>query len=291
MLKLYTLLINIIIILTGSIILFLGIKKLKIKKRGIFATGLIIFLAFAGCKNNSKAQNTEINIKKEIEINNLIKTSEWIEFKKTILKILDKEYDFFPEKKEIDKLNEELKQSIDKVFQKTDKDSIEIEILNDLCLNKIIITENAPRKMVMHTIPPDSIIELTFSSINKSFYSLNQLKQNKILNQKQYDDAVEILMQEIIDFAKINFIYKNYFSSPAMFYDGMTFSKETKDLLKYALDDMEKNYNKTKEELKINSDKSKLEELEKKYNETKDKINKTDSVKNNMRILIQDIVR
>ncbi|MBN2892873.1 MAG: hypothetical protein JXL97_13480 [Bacteroidales bacterium] len=243
---------NIIIIsavLIGSVLLFLGIKDLKlnkVKKGGLFWATLLSVLFFSSCANSqTNISDNEIPIEQSKRVLKLNETSEWQQFK-AFWQSLDNEapnfevfvdngkissfesynYGFFSDEDKFNNATTELEENIKNLKNTKLIGDKELEILNFICQERIKNLFVFNSQLISHFAPPKIVLNHSASleNLELKIDTLLGLSANNLITAEELDNSLKNINTEIQNILVTSTILSNY---NTYIYEGNAFDENT----------------------------------------------------------------
>ncbi len=240
------------------VLIFFGVKKLNIKTnktQNIFILTILSVLTLNSCTNNTTNEQTNSQIvinsktmrKQSDRINKLNKTTEWTDFK-TFWQKLDNikpeiletnidgktskiacyNYGFDKDRKKYQQLIDDLQIHIQKLSQIKLITENELKALEVICNERIKHLFLFNSLLISHMIPPqiNTNIDNSLEKLELKIDTLIQLKNDKILNEDEYNKSLEKINNEVNNVITISTILSNY---QGKIYEGGFFDDNTQE--------------------------------------------------------------
>lgn len=243
-------------VITGFLMLLVGIKSINFKenrKYGLFYLTLLIVLNLTNCVNSQSINsNSKYEIEASDDIKDIIKTTEWQNFKnlwtiidsiepqKQVSNYNNQEYITYQylllddeQLKKVEILQSEFANSISELISKTDLTSSQAEILN--IFTDYRLTSIKGEHLYTRMITTDYIITETIVDFEFKIDTLNNFKNKNIFSESEYIQAIENLYSIVDKSVILAVIEKNY----GYIYNPIKINSDSLELLELGLKEFE----------------------------------------------------
>jgi hypothetical protein len=253
-------------IATATILFFLGIRNIKLRKKNFFYTSLLIALTFLGCnfpqtnakdQKNDDGQSNQLFGKDDPEfIRELNKTSEWKDFKKEwksldIIEpsvdydsaiysyspyIRNKENDYERTYKEVTEIRNNLDSLTKELKVLTNKnliDTLEVKLLNEICLARVEYLYYGFTSMLTRMIPAPGMLEKekSIAGLEHRIDLLLKLNKKGAIDTVEFNKAMDNIDKETRKFSILEIISKKFYKYYPYDYSYRKFDESKKDTL------------------------------------------------------------